>query len=142
MTEQAGAEGVGGSVTTVSGDGGRTVFGRYRRHALPARRHPVKVLYGEQERATVELAAELAGLLPSSYVAAAALLMAQGVVKDSDDAGPAGRVQGRPVVASAWEDRELLTELIQARLALRRYGVNVNQAAAVLNRCENRATFR
>lgn len=46
------------------------------------------------------------------------------------------------MVASAWEDRELLTELIQARLALRRYGVNVNQAAAVLNRYENRATFR
>lgn len=141
MTEQAGAEGVGGSVTTVSGDGGRTVFGRYRRHALPARRHPVKVLYGEHERATVELAA-VAGLRPSSYVAAAALLMAQGVVKDSDDAGSAGRVQGRPVVASAWEDRELLTELNQARLALRRYGVNVNQAAAVLNRCENRVTYR
>jgi hypothetical protein len=33
------------------------------------------------------------------------------------------------------EGRELLAELIQARLALRRYGVNVNQAARVLNSC-------
>jgi hypothetical protein len=30
-------------------------------------------------------------------------------------------------------DRELLAELIQARLALRRYAVNVNQIAAALN---------
>ena len=37
------------------------------------------------------------------------------------------------VAWSAGGDRELLAELIQARLALRRYGVNVNQVAAVLN---------
>jgi hypothetical protein len=31
------------------------------------------------------------------------------------------------------QDRQLLAELIQARLALRRYAVNVNQIAAALN---------
>ena len=42
---------------------------------------------------------------------------------------------GRPVLVawSAGENQQLLVELIQARLALRRYGVNVNQAVASLN---------
>ncbi len=31
------------------------------------------------------------------------------------------------------EDQELLAELIQARLALRRFGVNLNQAVAAIN---------
>ncbi len=130
MSEQPAAEGVDGPETA----GGAVVPGRHRRHTFPARSHAVKVLYGEQERATVELAAELAGLRPSSYVAAVALLMAQRVVADGEGQEQAGRAPGRPAVVSAREDRELLTELIQARLALGRYGVNVNQAAAVLNR--------
>ena len=43
--------------------------GRHRRHRFPARGHVVKVLYGEEERAAVQVAAELAGLRPSGYVA-------------------------------------------------------------------------
>ena len=38
-----------------------------------------------------------------------------------------------PAALTPHQNRELLAELVQARLALRRYGVNDNQAAAVLN---------
>jgi len=109
--------------------------GRHRRHCFPARGHVVKVLYSDQERETVALAAEAAGLRPSSYVAAAALRMAQSVVAAPEDMGQDAAVTVRPLLAgpSAGEDREVLAELIQARLALRRYGVNVNQAARILN---------
>ena len=115
-------------------------LGRHRRHRFPARGHVVKVLYDDGERAAVGQAASLAGLRPSSYVAAAALLMAQQVLEPPSPAGEAGEGlagntaegQGR-VVGSVREGRELLVELMQARLALRRFGVNVNQAAAVLN---------
>lgn len=130
MSEQPAAEGVDGPETV----GGVVALGRHRRHMFPARSHAVKVLYGEQERATVEVAAELADLRLSSYVAAAALLMAQRVVEDGEGREQADRAPGRPAVVSAREDRELLAELIRARLAVRRYGVNVNQAAAMLNR--------
>ena len=111
------------------------LLGRHRPHLFPARGHVVKVLYSEEERDTVERAAEVAGLRPSSYVATAALRMAQGVLEARGDEVQDGATEVRQVVA-AWsdrEDRELLAELIQARLALRRYGVNLNQAAAVLN---------
>jgi len=111
--------------------------GRHRRHRFPARGHVVKVLYGEEERAAVEVAAELAGLRPSGYVAAAALVMAQQVQEPTgpgEGGGAGGPARRRvPGSLSSPEDRELLAELIQARLALRRYGTNVNQAAAVLN---------
>jgi uncharacterized protein (DUF1778 family) len=110
-------------------------LGRHRAHRFPARGHVVKVLYSVEERDIVERAAEVAGLRPSSYVAAAALRMAQGVLQPREGAGQDGATEAQLVVV-AWsdrEDRELLAELIQARLALRRYGVNVNQAAAVLN---------
>ncbi len=40
---------------------------------LPARPHALKVLYGDDEHAKILYAAEIAGLRPSSYVAAAAL---------------------------------------------------------------------
>jgi len=109
--------------------------GRHRRHRFPARDHVVKVLYGEEERGVVEVAAELAGLRPSGYVAAAALVMARQVQEPTEPGGGAGGPAGgrAGVSMSTPEDRELLAELIQARLALRRYGTNVNQAAAVLN---------
>ena len=110
------------------------LLGRHRPHLFPARGHVVKVLYSEEERDAVERAAEVAGLRPSSYVAAAALRMAQGVLAARDDVVQDGATEVRQVVAwSDRDDRELLAELIQARLALRRYGVNLNQAAAVLN---------
>jgi hypothetical protein len=94
------------------------------------------VLYAPAERAAVEQAAGLAGLRPSSYVAWAAVTMAEQVLcqpsgpvdgSDGEVAGASERVR------SVSGDRELLAELIQARLALRRYGVLVNQAVAALH---------
>ena len=91
-------------------------------------------------------AAELTGLRPSGFVAAAALLLARGLLAKGSGAPPVGEAEpppsvvppvlgGRPVVV-AWsvgKDQAVLEELVQARLALRRYGVNVNQAVAALN---------
>jgi hypothetical protein len=90
---------------------------RYRVRRASARPRAVKVLYGEDELATVAQAAARAGLRPSSYVAAAALAAAQGA------AAP----------ASSSEFRELLTELMRTRAAVRQYGTNLNQVAAALN---------
>jgi hypothetical protein len=111
--------------------------GRHRHHRFPARPHALKVLYGDDEHATIRRAAQIAGLRPSSYVAAAALAMAEQVVSAEPStagdpaAGNAGRRRGATLTPH--QDRELLAELIQARLALRRYAVNVNQVAAALN---------
>ena len=91
--------------------------GRYRLHRVPPRTRAVKVLYGGDELLAVQRAAAGAGLRPSSYVAAAALASATG------GAAPTG----------AGRDRELLSELLLTRLAVRQYGVNLNQIAAALN---------
>ena len=90
---------------------------RYRVRRAPARPRAVKVLYGEDELETVARAAARAGLRPSSYVAAAALASARGAVTPTSDN----------------EYRELLTELMQTRAAVRRYGTNLNQIAAAMN---------
>ncbi len=90
---------------------------RYRVRRAAARPRAVKVLYGEDELATVAGAAARAGLRPSSYVAAAALASARGAET--------------PISHS--ESRELLTELIRTRAAVRQYGTNLNQIAAALN---------
>jgi hypothetical protein len=108
-----------------TGGGEGRVLGRHRRHQSPARDHVVKVLYAPAERAAVEQAAGLAGLRPSSYVGWAAVTMAEQVLHPpagpvDGSAEPAGAVAR---VRSVGGDRELLAELIQARLALRRYGV-------------------
>lgn len=110
-------------------------LGRHRHHRSPARRHALKVLYGDDEWSVVTQAAELAGLRPSSYVATAALAAAEQVVHHETlaEQGTGQRGRGRGASATPTADRELLGELIQARLALRRFAVNVNQAAAVLN---------
>jgi len=76
------------------------------------------VLYGEDELATVARAAARAGLRPSSYVGAVALASAQG---------------GAELPTSHSESRELLTELMRSRAAVRQYGMNLNQIAAALN---------
>jgi len=76
----------------------------------------VKVLYGEDELATVARAAARARLRPSSYVAAA-LASAEGCAAPTSHS----------------ESRELLTELMRTRAALRQYGTNLNQIAAALN---------
>lgn len=93
------------------------LLGRHRPHLFPARGHVVKVLYSEEERDTVERAAEVAGLRPSSYVATAALRLARRVLEARDDVVQDGATEVRQAVVS-WsdrEDRELLAELIQAR---------------------------
>ena len=90
-------------------------------------------------------AAELTGLRTSGFVATDALLLARGLVAEGSGAPTDGEAEppsvvppalgGRPVVV-AWsdgQDQAVLEELVQARLALRRYGVNVNQAVAALN---------
>ena len=107
----------------VAGDGPATVEGpvgapaRYRVRPAAARPRAVKVLYGEDELATVSRAAAQVGLRPSSYVAAAALARAQGAAA--------------PTSHSA--SRELLTELMRTRAAVRQYGTNLNQIAAAMN---------
>lgn len=111
--------------------------GRHRRHRFPARRHVVK---GAVRRGGTRRCGGGGGAGWSSYQR-----LCGGCGAGDGAAGPgadrAGRGRGAggpagrrvPVSLSSPEDRELLAELIQARLALRRFGVNVNQAAAVLN---------
>jgi hypothetical protein len=89
---------------------------RHRRHRFPARTESVRARYDHDELAVVAAAAARAGMTASGYVAATALAVAAG---------------SRPPDASG--DRELLAELLQARLAVRRYAVNVNQGIAALH---------
>ena len=98
-----------------SGDG-RGGFVRDRAHRFPGRRNALKVLYDDVEVASVRAAAQLAGLTPSGYVAAAGLTLA-----------------GAGVAPASSTDRALLAQLLQARTALGRYAVNLNQAVAALN---------
>lgn len=96
--------------------GERGGFVRDRPHRFPGRRNALKVLYDDVEVASVRAAAQLAGLTPTGFVAAAGLTLAG---------------SGVPPASSA--DRALLAELLQGRTALRRYGVNLNQAVTALN---------
>jgi hypothetical protein len=89
---------------------------RHRQHRFPGRDKVVKVRYDADEHAAVASAAGQAGLTTAGYVASAALAAAT-------DSPP-------PTQAPL---RELLSELLVARTALRRYAVNVNQAVAALN---------
>jgi uncharacterized protein (DUF1778 family) len=65
---------------------GDAASGRHRQHRFPARPHALKVLYGDDEQAKVRRDAEIAGLRPSSYVAAAALAMAEQTLSEQRDA--------------------------------------------------------
>lgn len=102
--------------------------GRHRPHRSPARGHAMKVLYGDDEWALVVRAAQMLGLRPSSYVASAALSAAEQAVHPPQADGNGRRRSTAPAA-----DRELLLELMQARAAVNRYGVNVNQAVAALH---------
>lgn len=95
---------------------GRGGFVRERAHRFPGRRHALKVLYDDVEVASVRAAAQLAGLTPTGFVAAAGLSVA-----------------GSGVAPASSADRAVLAELLQARTALGRYGVNLNQAVAALH---------
>jgi hypothetical protein len=105
-----------GPSTGVLAVAGRGAFVRDRAHRLPGRRHALKVLYDDAEVASVRSAALLAGLTPTGFVAAAGLTVA-----------------GSEVAPATAMDRAVLAELLQARTALRRYGVNLNRAVAALD---------
>jgi hypothetical protein len=133
MTEPASVDGEGESAEDLSGPRSAPapkVLGRHRRHQFPAREHAVKVLYAAGERRKVELAAELRGLRPSSFVAEAALERAEQLLGEASDDHPGVRT-GRTAIHA--DGAELMAELIQARLVLRRFGVNLNQAVAAMN---------
>jgi hypothetical protein len=89
---------------------------RHRKHRFPARDRVVKVRYDDHELAVLAGAADRAGLTVAGFLAGAGLSVAG---------------QGPPPSQAA--DRELLAELLQLRLAIRRYAVNVNQAVAALH---------
>ena len=103
-------------VDGASAEDGRGGFVRDRAHRFPGRRNALKVLYDDVEVASVRAAAQLAGLTPSGYVAAAGLTLS-----------------GAGVAPATSTDRALLAELLQGRTALGRYAVNLNQAVAALN---------
>lgn len=88
---------------------------RHRQHRFPARTESVRSVRRD-ELAVVAGAAARAGLTTSGYVAATALAVAGG---------------SRPPDGSG--DRGLLGEMLQARLAVRRYAVNDNQGIAALH---------
>ena len=90
--------------------------GRYRPHLRSGRQRQIRLRYSQQEYDTVTQAARAAGLTPTGYVAEAALTAATG---------------GEPPTAAPW--REAVTELMDARTQVRRIGLNINQAARVLN---------
>jgi hypothetical protein len=126
-----GADSSGAGLGTVDEE---ATAGRHRRHRFPAREHALKVLYGDDELAAVRQAAALSGLRPSSYVAAAALAMARQVALDGPDATAVPWSPGRSSAAlTPAQDRELLAELMRSRVAVRRFGTNVNQAVAALH---------
>ena len=89
---------------------------RHRRHRFPARDRVVKVRYDDHELAVLAAAADRAGLTVAGFLAGAGLSVAG---------------QGPPPSQAA--DRELLAELVQLRLVIRRYALNVNQAVAALH---------
>ena len=96
--------------------GVRDAFVRDRAHRFPGRRNALKVLSDDVEVASVQVAAQLAGLTPTGYVASAGLTLS-----------------GAGVAPATSADRALLAELLQSRAALGRYGANLNQAVAALN---------
>jgi hypothetical protein len=99
--------------------GERGAFVRDRAHRFPGRRNALKVLYDDVELASVRAAAQLAGLTPTGVRRGGRLTLS-----------------GAEVAPATSVDRALLAELLQGRTALRRYGVNLNQAGrCVEQRC-------
>ena len=86
------------------------------RIASRGRRNALKVLYDDVEVASVRAAAQLAGLTPTGYVAAAGLTLS-----------------GSGVAPATAADRALLAEMLKSRTALGRYAVNLSQAVAAMN---------
>lgn len=89
------------------------VRSRHREHQFPGRPHRAQPRFTDEERAAKTLAA---GLTTTGYVGAAAVAAATGTTPPT------------PSLA-----REALAELMEARLQVRRFAVNVNQAAKAVN---------
>jgi hypothetical protein len=94
----------------------RRAPGRDRVHVTPRRPRAILLRYTQAEFAEVADAARCAGLTPTGYAAEAALASARGVD------GPA-----------LHPERAALAELVRARVQVRKFGVNVNQAVRQLN---------
>ena len=90
--------------------------GRYRAHVRSGRRRQIHLRYSEHEYNAVTRAAHATGLTATGYVAEAAL---------------AAATCAEPPTTAPW--RAALTELMEARTQVRRIGLNINQAARVLN---------
>ena len=88
---------------------------RGRRDDEP-RTNRVNLRLGDDELAAVQAGATLAGLTPSSYAARTVVAVAMGTLT--------------PIPTTT---REELAELVDARVALRRVGNNLNQIARTLN---------
>ncbi len=95
---------------------GTVVAARHRDHRFPGRRRRVTVRLDDAELAAIERAAERDGLTPTGYIGAVALAAANNI------AAPASA-----------RTQQTLAELVEARVQLRRFGGNVNQAVAALN---------
>ena len=93
---------------------------RHRAHRPPgqARGRALLVRYSEEEYQAVCVAAGRAGLTATGYVASVGLSAAGG---------------GEATGAVSGAAREALVELMAARVQLRKFGTNVNQAVAVLH---------
>ncbi len=94
----------------------RSASGRRRRRQVVARPHAVFARFSNEEFEVLGVAAAVAGLTPTSFVAARAVAVARGVV--------------RPVPSGT---AEVVRELVEARTQLVRFGVLLNQAVAKLN---------
>jgi hypothetical protein len=95
---------------------GERRLGADREHEGPRRSRRVSLRLDEVEHAAIAAAAQRTGLTPAGYAAEVALAHALGLRPPEEDSL-----------------RQVLLELMQARMQVRRYAVNVNQAVRELN---------
>jgi hypothetical protein len=100
--------------------GSKEPRGRDRTHLQPGRPHRVNARFTAAEFAEIEAAAAGAGMTPTGFLAEAGLAAARGTP-------PASLHPNREAIA------QLQAELFDARVALGRIGINLNQAVAALN---------
>ena len=98
-----------------AGESARPVARRRRRQST-ARPHAVFARFSAEEFEDLAVAAALAGVTPTSFVASTAVAVARGQVRPM----PSGM-------------GDVVRELVEARAQLVRYGVLLNQAVARLN---------
>ena len=100
----------------VTDGAGVPVERRERRPNGSPRNRTILLRLGEEEYEAIVAAAARSGLTPTGWAAEAAVSLARNTAP--------------PVPATR---RAVLVELMQARIQLRRFGTNVNQAVAALN---------